>query len=188
MKIIFLMSLSALFIYTGNAFADPKNGFGISVGATKNMMNSTYTVGSVANPIGSTSTYDSSGVSLGIDYQITYPNHLTLNPFLIVSSETTSLSSQSGDTMGHNILGFQGRYWKGDFFVGVHAALYTETYSISGVSTTSETGSGQGLVIGWEPTNRRWSLMLQGDYAPIKYANQDVNWAGARLSVGYRWK
>lgn len=183
--------MSALiFVFSaGNAVAKAKNGFGINAGVTRNIMDSTYTTGSASNPVGSTDSYSSSGVSLGIDYQITFPKQLTLNPFLMISSESTSLATQSSAIMGHSILGLQGRLWQGDFFVGVHGALYTETLTISGgASTTSETGSGQGLVVGWEPTNSRWSIMLQGDYATIKYPTQDVIWRGARFSVGYRWK
>ena len=189
MKKILFLSVVIFFVCSGNALAKPKNGFGLNVGATRNLMDSTYTTGTASNALGSTESYTSSGVSLGIDYQIVFPKQLTLNPFLMISSESTSLASQAGAVMGHSILGLQGRLWQGDLFVGVHGGLYTETLSISGgTSTTSESGSGQGLVVGWEPTNSRWSVMLQGDYATIKYPNQDVIWRGARLSVGYRWK
>jgi hypothetical protein len=189
MKQMFLMSLALFTLCTGNAMATPKDGFGINIGAAGHVMNSTYTVGSLANPLGSTATYNSSGMSLGMDYQIVYTEQLTLNPFLMVSNESTNLATPTDAVMAHNILGFQGRYWQGEFFVGVHGALYTESISSNtGTSSASETGSGQGIVVGWEPSHSNWSVMLQGDSAKIKYSNQDVNWNGARLSIGYRWK
>jgi hypothetical protein len=184
-----LISLLLIDICTGYAMAEPKNGFGLNIGATSNIMNSTFTVASGTNTVGSTSSYNSSGASLGMDYQMVFPNNLTLNPFLMVSNESTNLTTQSDTVMEHNILGLQGRSWKGDLFVGVHGAIYTEsTTTSSGTTTTSETGTGEGIVVGWEPSNGNWSIMLQGDSAKIKYANQDVNWTGARLSIGYRWK
>lgn len=188
MKLKLLLGLVVFVVFTGNAMAEPKDGFGINVGGSGNFMTSTYTVGSVANPLGSTYNYKSSGGSVGMDYQIVFPNKLTLNPFVIVSSETTDLAGQSSSTMGHSVLGFQGRLWKGDVFVGVHGALYTESLTAAnGTNTASETGSGQGLAVGWEPSSG-WSIVLQGDSAKFKYSNQDVNMTGARLSIGYRWK
>jgi hypothetical protein len=189
MKNNILVSLALFVICTGNAMADPKNGFGINIGGTGNYMASTYTVGSIANPVGSTSNYKSSGASLGLDYQFVFPNNLTLNPFLMLSSESTDLATPTGSVMGHNILGLQGRQWAGDVFIGVHGAIYTETLTDSaGTSTVSESGNGVGIVVGWEPSRSGWSIMLHGDSAKFKYANQDVNMTGARLSIGYRFK
>jgi hypothetical protein len=189
MKLKFLMLAALSGIFSGNVMAEANSGFGINIGGSGNYMASTYTVGTVANPVGSTYNYNSSGSSLGIDYQIAFPNNLTLNPFLIVSNESTNLATQTGATMAHNVLGLQGRLWKGDFFLGVHGALYTETIATTaGTNIVSETGNGQGLAVGWEPSKGRWSIVLQGDSAKFKYPDQDVTMTGARLSLGYRWK
>ncbi len=98
-------------------------------------------------------------------------------------------TGQTGYTLGHSVLGLQGRYWTGDLFIGVHGALYTETTTTNtGTSSASQTGNGQGLIVGWEPSKSGWSIMLQGDSATFKYPDQDVTMTGVRLSVGYRWK
>jgi len=189
MKKLFLMSLPLLFVYSNNAMAEPKAGLGINIGGTANYMASVYTVGSATNALNSTNNYRSSGTTFGMDYQIVFPNQLTLNPFVSLSSESTDLAGQSGNRMGHSILGLQGRQWKGDVFIGVHGAIYTESLNnSSGTSSTSETGSGVGLAVGWEPSGSRFSIALQGDSAQFKYSNQDVKLTGARLVVGYRWK
>ncbi len=189
MKKLFLMSLPLFIVYSSNAMAEPKSGFGINIGGTANYMASIYTVASATNALNSTYNYKSSGATFGMDYQILFPKNLTLNPFISLSSESTDLAGQSGSIMGHSILGLQGRQWMGDVFIGVHGALYTESLNNStGSSSASETGSGVGLAVGWEPSGSRFSIALQGDSAQFKYSNQDVKLTGAHLIVGYRWK
>jgi hypothetical protein len=68
MKKLFLISLPLFLIYSSNAMAEAKEGFGINIGGEANYMTSIYTVGSAANPINSTYNYKSSGATFGMDY------------------------------------------------------------------------------------------------------------------------
>lgn len=196
MKKKIAIALSMSFIFTGNVWADAKSGFGLNFGSVSNHMASTITVASPGLPVGTAKSYDSSGISIGIDYQIAFSPDFSLNPFLMSSGEDATGDVNSGTMAGHGIFGIQGRYWLGNWFFGAHVANYsevlTQTTNTTATTTTSTTtaaaGRGEGLVIGWEPSSSKWFLMLQGDYAKIKFADADVDLTGARLSIGYRWK
>ena len=179
---IFLSVL--LVLITDNAVAGPLNGFSINAGGVSNSMSATLNAG------GSPYSYISSGLSVGLDYQIAMSENISLNPFLMYSSESTSGTLKSGTTAGHGIFGLQLRYWINDVYIGGHFASYSEALvnSASNPTTTSGTGGGGGVVVGWEPANSKWYLMGQYDSANIKYTDADVKLTGARISIGYRWK
>ena len=166
--------------------AQPENGFSINGGLVNSGMsgNSYY---------GSTS-YSSSGISLGVDYQIALGPNFSLNPFLMTSGESGA-GDLAGTTMGHGMLGLQLRYWAGDVFFGGHIASYSEVitypYAYPGYpygGTSSVSGPGYGLVAGWESPYSGVYVMGQLDSAHFDYSNASVNMTGLRLSVGYRWK
>jgi hypothetical protein len=164
--------------------AAPLNGFSINAGGVSNSMTATLNTG------GSPYSYSSSGLSVGIDYQVALSENFTLNPFLMSSGESTAGSLKSGTTAGHGMLGLQLRYWISDVYIGGHFASYSEALvnSASNPTTTSGAGGGGGIVVGWEPLNSKWYLMGQYDSANLNFTDADVKLTGARISVGYRWK
>jgi hypothetical protein len=139
MKISQVLISSALgFIFcTGTALADPKDGFGLNGGL------SSYS----RDCGGGGCATSTSGLSLGVDYQVALSNMFSISPFLMTSSETASNASSSGLAIGHGLLGIQLRYWVGDLFVGGHLASYSEVFTSGGLSL-SGSGGGAGLVAG----------------------------------------
>jgi hypothetical protein len=177
MKIRNLLSNSAMLfvLLTGTAVAEPKNGFGLNAGLVSHSRDCGGCAGS-----------NTSGLSLGLDYQFALSDKLSISPFLMTSGETSS--NVSGATVGHGILGAQLRYWAGDMFFGGHLAMYSEAISGGGVSLTGS-GGGAGLVAGWEKPDGGLYFMGQLDSATMKYTGfEDVKFSAFRLSIGYRWK
>jgi hypothetical protein len=185
-----LKALVLLTICSSTALAEPKSGFGLSVGGTSNNMSGTTIPGGVAY------SYSSSGLSVGMDYQFAVSKSFSINPLLMSSGEDAiGTTLQTGTVAGHGFLGLQLRYWLDNFFIGGHVGKYVELLSVAttvnGSTTTTDTvgsGSGRGIVIGWEPSSSKWFVMGQVDSASISYLSADVKQTGARISVGYRWK
>ncbi len=89
------------------------------------------------------------------------------------------------------MFGLQFRYWISDVFIGAHLANYNEvlSYTVGNVTTsTSVSGGGLGLVLGWENPNGRMFVVGQLDSANLKYPTSTNKLSGFRLSLGYRWK
>ncbi|MGB9092794.1 MAG: hypothetical protein WCB93_01620 [Gallionella sp.] len=176
-----LLSAAALFVLlTGTALAEPRNGFSLNAGLSSHTMEDQCSF---------CISYNSSGLSLGLDYQFALSDKLSINPFLMTSGESTSIS---GVTASHGILGVQLRYWAGDAFFGGHLGAYSEVLTAtSGPLSISSRGSGggAGLVAGWEKPNGGFYVMGQLDSATLKYSGYaDTKLSAFRLSVGYRWK
>lgn len=161
------------------ALAEPKQGFGLFGGTASHERSS-----------GGTSLLGSSGLSIGVDYQIPISEFVSFNPFLESSAE--SVESCDGCTAGHGILGLQLRVWLGDVFIGGHVGNYSEVITIdTGFGTFDFTGSGTGAgaVIGWEGSDGGLFLALQVDSATISYDfAADTDLTSTRLHIGYRWK
>ncbi len=172
-----LLNTAMLFaLLTGTAVAEPKNGFSLNAGLASHSME---------DQCASCTSYSSSGVSLGLDYQFALSDKFSISPFLMTSGESTSVS---GVTAGHGILGAQLRYWAGDMFFGGHLGRYTEVLSGGGISM-SGSGGGAGLVAGWEKPNGGLYVMGQVDSATVKWSGfADTKISAFRFSVGYRWK
>lgn len=181
MKVV-LFSTLLLALHTGAASAEPRNGVGLNVGLVNDNMDATPT------PAGVPFSYSSSGMSLGVDYQIALPPNLSLNPFLMLSSESTSGALKPGTTAGHGILGVQLRYWAGDLFVGGHLARYTEALLPPNTPTVGTSGFGAGLAGGWEQPNGGVYVLGQMDWATLQYVDANVKLSGFRVSAGYRFK
>jgi hypothetical protein len=186
LKVVVLLALCA-----GNAFAEPKSGFGLNAGMASNNMSGTTLPGGTAY------SYASTGLSVGADYQFVVSDSFSINPLLMSSGEDFSGTTlQTGTTGGHGIFGVQLRYWVDDIFIGAHVAKYLELLSTvatvnANTTTTTDTnalGGGRGLVSGWEPSSSEWFVMGQVDTASIDYLNANVKLTGFRLSVGYRWE
>ncbi len=157
------------------ALAAPSNGFGINGGYV-----------STSRDCGGCSANNSSGFTLGIDYQFAISERLSISPFLQSSSETSSAAS--GITIGHGVGGAELRYWSGNVFTGVHLAEYSEV-GVSGPFAIGGTGLGAGVVVGWESPNNGLYYMGQLDSATVRYSGiRDIGLTGFRLSAGYRFK
>ncbi|MDH4216184.1 MAG: DUF3575 domain-containing protein [Gallionella sp.] len=174
-----LISSALLFAsLAGTAAAEPKNGFGLNAG-----------LASHSRECGGCVLSSTSGLSIGVDYQIALSDKLSINPFLMSSGETTNAS---GITAGHGILGVQLRYWVDDMFFGGHLGGYSEVQTASSGSfsvSASGSGGGAGLVAGWEKPDGGLYVMGQLDSATIKYSGfADTKLSAFRLSAGYRWK
>lgn len=159
--------LSAL--VAGTALAGPQNGFGLNAGLASHSRD----CGCIAD--------STSGLSLGLDYQFSLSDKLSISPFLMTSAESNS--NVSGTTVGHGILGAQLRYWSGDIFFGGHLGAYSEVLTSGGMSV-SRNGGGAGLVTGWEKPDGGLYVMGQVD----KYSISNIKLSALRISVGYRWK
>jgi hypothetical protein len=182
---VFAMLILALLVLKGSdAIAAPTNGFSLNAGVVNDSMAATYVA------TGNAFSYSSSGLSLGMDYQAAISPDVSINPFLMSSSESSAGDLKSGTSVGHGIMGLQLRYWLNDFFVGGHVARYSEALlnSASNPSSTGGSGNGAGIVVGWEPSNSNWYLMGQYDSAKVNYSDVNVNLTGFRVSIGYRWK
>lgn len=176
---LLLKTIALFFVFTGSAVADPRSGFGLNAGSAS------YTM----TPQSGTS-YSTSGLSLGMDYQIAVAKRFSINPFLMTSAESRNVSGISV-SVGHGIAGLQLRYWAGNMFLGGHLGNYSEVQSYTvGTSTVSlsRSGGGAGLVAGWENPNGGFYAMGQLDSANIKDSSSEVSLSGLRLSLGYRWK
>lgn len=175
--LICILSLSA-----NTADAAPKNGLGVSLGYASHNVSGKLDFGGSAN-------YTSSGMSYGIDYLFLVAPDISLSPFLMLSSETGGGDLKDGTSVGHGILGMQGRYWMGpssDFFIGAHIGSYSE--ALSNGDTTSASGTGFGISAGWESSDIPLFVMGQYDTAQVKYSDMKGDITGFRLSIGFRWK
>jgi len=174
-------AIMAFFAFSaGSAQAEPKNGFGLDGGIASH---------SITGPLGAS--YQSSGLSLGVDYQFALSDSFSLNPFLMTSGESASGTVTPVSTAGHGILGLQLRYWINNAFIGGHLGSYSEMLSNTTgniTTSTSVSGGGAGLVAGWENPNGGMFVMGQLDSANLKYPAATNKLSGFRLSLGYRWK
>jgi len=138
---------------------------------------------------GSTYSYSSAGLSLGLDYQFAVSSNFSISPFLLTSGESTNISNV---TANHGVVGVQFRYWVGDAFFGGQIGGYSQvlTFTSGSLSVSgSGSGGGAGLVAGWENPDGGLYVMGQVDSAKIKYSTPGQTKMNAfRLSVGYRWK
>jgi len=172
-------------LVSGHAEAEsPANGFGLFGGVVRYSM--------TAKSIVDGSSYDSSGVgvTLGLDYQFSLNDNISINPFAMSTSENPSghLAGYNVDRVGHGILGVQGRYWMQDqIFIGADIGLYSEGYNIRD-DYTRASGDGYGLAVGWESKISGLIASVRYDRATVGYSNVDVELSGIRLHVGYRWK
>ena len=171
-----LLNVVALFaLHAGTVLAAPQDGFSLNAGLTRH---------NTDNQCASCGLYSSSGLSLGLDYQVAISETLSISPFFMTSAESTNVPRV---VSGHGILGAQLRYWSGDMFFGGHLGSYSEVLTTGGVSI-SGSGGGAGLVAGWEKPKDGLYLMGQLDSAKVQGSGVDTKLTAFRFSVGYRWK
>ncbi|HKI97843.1 MAG TPA: hypothetical protein VKB51_05155 [bacterium] len=128
-----------------------------------------------------------SGLSLGVNYQIALDPNLSVNPFLILATESASSSQLVYDHAMHTAYGAQLRYRVDNYFFGGGLGVYSE--AVSGGSGGSATGSGIGVNFGggWQRVD---GLFVSGqiDLANLSYPDGSSHLTGIHVNVGYRWK
>lgn len=135
--------------------------------------------------------YSSSGISLGLDYQMMIGQRFSLDFFLMSSYETTAGNPPPGyDTAGHGILGVSARFWFGNFFFGPHIGSYSEVLYDPSLNTISGANPGAGISFGMEwpsglffmgQVDNILSLPMDGAFI------YDVDVRAFRMQVGYRF-
>jgi hypothetical protein len=180
------LAVALLLLGAVPAGAAPRKGVGLFAGLARHSASANLTSGALA---GQSSSYSSSGLSVGGEYQFLVPDDLTVAPFVMTTSERTGGALKSGQTAAHGILGIEGRKWKNDAYVGAHVGLYWEGLSGSALGTTmSASGLGFGLAIGWESPKSQLFAFAQLDQFKLAYADAEVKETGVRVQAGYRWK
>ncbi|MFI5400583.1 MAG: CsgG/HfaB family protein [SAR324 cluster bacterium] len=123
----------------------PKQGFGIALGTGSTSGTATFSGGATA-------TYTIQGIALGADYQWAISEKFSAGVYLRVTSgnvggdEATSYKTGSSGGLGGEI-----RYWFDQAFIGGLVGVASTTLSASSTaSDLTESGSGIGLVAGYE--------------------------------------
>jgi hypothetical protein len=187
MKKGWILLLAAICLFcTPTSEAEPRTGFGYNLGLASHSISGTVQPGQGASP-GTKYSYRSTGLSLGIDYQIALTETISLNPFLMSSGERVSGDLADGTSAEHGILGIEGRFWLDRIFIGGHIARYSEALKNSSRGNAGAHGPGLGLVAGWEEDRAGLFVMTQVDRAKLHYTGSDNTLTGFRLSVGHRW-
>ena len=178
------IALCGMTLWNPGAEAAPRKGLGLYAGSASH----TSTVTAFSD------SFDSSGTSIGVDYQVPMGENVSLNPFFMSSVESASHPGLGGDaSVAHGILGFQLRYWIADaLFLGAHLASYSEVITNE---TTNESSAGQGfgygIALGYEhELTEKGSLFFnyQSDSASgvSTFDNSNVDLSGTRIHIGFR--
>lgn len=163
-------STALLCLWGAAAQATPDNGLGVYLG-----------------PVGSndSSVYGTShGFAIGVDAQFVVNENWSLNPYLLISSETTDRSFDVDNGEG----GLQARYWMGPWFVGGQFLFHDMLLKQGGTVGTSDYGPALGLAAGWEGANH-WTVVLEANALEkgSTYSTSGNNRSDVLLLVGYRW-
>ena len=179
--IIFLTSIALNSLSVTNLFAKAESGFGLFGGAASHEFED-------KNLDGSTTKFESSGLSLGIDYQFAISDHFSISPFLVGSGE--DVDDCSICTARQGIFGAQLRYWLGGFFLGGHIGSYSQVREVQilgiAISATGR-GGGAGVIVGFE-SEGGFFFSVQRDKATINIGAIESDLTGTRLHFGFRWK
>ena len=163
-------SLALPCLWAAAAQAATDNGFAVYLGGVRSSDSVLYGT--------------SRGVAIGADAQFIVNDSWSLNPYLLISSETTDRSYDAVNGEG----GLQARYWIGSWFLGGQFLFHNLLLKQGGTVSTSLYSPAVGLVAGWEGQNH-WSVVLEanalekgsGVFVP------DNNRSDVLLLVGYRW-
>ena len=171
-------ALLLLCLWGAQAQAAPDNGFGLFVGGLSSSDSSLYGT--------------STGGFVQADVQFMVNDRWSLNPFLLLGSESTDrIFDSNGRTLDvvHGEGGLQARYWMtSQWFLGGEVFEQDSLLTRGGTVGTSTYGPGIGVAAGWE-SDSHWSVMLA-----TKYMNMPgtvygaVSWRSeALLLIGYRF-
>ncbi|HEY1774050.1 MAG TPA: hypothetical protein VGH91_12760 [Gammaproteobacteria bacterium] len=166
-----LTSVLAACLYAGTAHATPNNGFGVYLGALSSSDSSLYG--------------NSHGGLIAADAQFMVDEHWSLNPYLLLDSESTGQSFDINNYEG----GLQARYWMGgDTFVAPQFLFHDTLLKKGGTVSSSLYGPGVGLAAGWEGDSH-WSVMLAANIFRLAgaYGSPATTRSEAMLLIGYHW-
>lgn len=157
--------------WSGAAEAAPDNGFGFYLGALSSRDSSLYG--------------NSNGGLVAVDAQFVLNERWSLNPYLLLDSESTGHSFDIENGEG----GLQARYWVGgNTFVAPQFLFHDTLLKQGGTVSSSLYGPGIGAAAGWEGDNH-WSVMLAANVFRLAgaYGSPATTRSEAMLLVGYRW-
>jgi hypothetical protein len=159
-----------LCLWGAAAQAAPDNGFGVYLGPVSSNDSSIYGTGR--------------GFGIGVDAQFMVNDSWSLNPYLLISSETTDRSFDVVNGEG----GLQARYWMGPWFVGGQFLFHDMLLKQGGTVSTSDYSGAVGLAAGWESSSR-WSVVLEMNALEkgSTYSSSGNNRSDVLLLVGYHW-
>lgn len=163
--------LLLLCLWAGQAQAAPDNGFGLYLGAVSSSDSSLYGT--------------STGGLVGADVQFMVNDRWSLNPFLLLGSESTDRSFDADHGEG----GLQARYWMtNNWFLGGELLEQDTLLRRGGTVGTSTYGPGIGVVAGWE-SDSHWSVLLAAKYMtmPGTIYGSVSHRSEALLLIGYHW-
>lgn len=158
-------------LWAGQAQAAPDNGFGIYLGAVSSRDSTLYG--------------NSNGGLIAADAQFMLNQRWSLNPYLLLDSETTDQTFDIENGEG----GLQARYWLGSSgFVAAQFLFHDTLFTHNGTVSSSRYGPGIGMAAGWE-ADSRWSIMLAANVYRIagSFGGTATTRSEAMLLVGYRW-
>lgn len=150
--------------------AAPDNGLAVYIGPVSSNDSSVYGTGR--------------GFGIGADAQFVVDENWSLNPYLIISSETTDRSVDVLNGEG----GLQARYWMGPWFMGAQFLFHDMLLKQNGTVGTSDYSPALGLAAGWESSSH-WSVVLEVNALEkgSTYSTSGNNRSDVLLLVGYRW-
>ena len=173
----------------GWTWAAPGDGFGLFAGFAQHTSKGEFT------PTGTEFEFESSGLSLGIDYQFMLGGAFSISPFYLTSVETAEEKSSLFSSLGveaesavHTVLGVQLRLWFDSLFVGGHVGRYTEVIQFDS-GDAGFVGTGFGAIVGLEQDGGLF-FSAQMDSAELTDEDDvaDTTLTAFRVHVGYRWK
>ena len=162
---------AVLCLWGAQVQAAPDNGFGLYLGALSSSDSSLYGT--------------SNGGVVAVDAQFMVDTQWSLNPFLLLDSESTSHSFDVENGEG----GLQARYWMGgSAFVAAQFLFHDTLLKQGSTVSTSLYGPGIGAAAGWEGDGH-WSVMLTANVFRLAgtYGSSATTRSEAMLLVGYHW-
>jgi len=153
------------------AQAAPDNGFGVYLGAISSRDNALYG--------------NSHGGLIGADAQFMVNQTWSLNPYLLLDSESTDQPFDINNGEG----GLQARYWMaGSWFLGGQFLFHDTLLKQGGTVSRSLYGPGIGVGAGWEGDSH-WSVSLAANVFRLAgtYGSTATTRSEAMLLIGYRW-
>jgi hypothetical protein len=171
MRALGSVGLILVCLWDSQAQAAPNNGFGVYLGALSSRDSSLYG--------------NSNGGFIAVDSQFMVNQDWSLNPYLLLGTETTDRSFDVETGEG----GLQARYWMGDsIFLGGQLFEHDTLLKKGGTVSSSLYGPGFGLAAGWE-SDSHWSVMLATNVYRLAgaYGSSATTRSEAMLLIGYHW-
>lgn len=165
-----LMGLALLCLWAAGARAATDNGIAVYLGGVHSNDSDVYGTGK--------------GFALGVDAQFVVNEYWSLNPYLLISSETSDRSYDVINGEG----GLQARYWLGSWFLGPQFLFHDMLLKQGGTVGQSLYGPAVGLTAGWE-SRSGWSVVLEANAFETGHTQSvpNNNRSDVLLLVGYRW-